>query len=132
VCWTEQVSAERLRLLQAERQLRLGLETRTEWSANVIAHAENVITRAEAELATLRETERQLRFQLVEALARGEAAAARAQSIEASTVWRASSVLRRALNSHPGLRRCIKTIARPMVRALRWGLGRGRNRLAGH
>jgi chromosome segregation ATPase len=146
--WMEQVSVERLRLLRAERQLRLGLETHSEAErqrgeaerqrmAEALARATSesqrladAVARVESELAARREAERQLRSQLAEALARGEAEAARARSIESSTLWRASSALRRALSSHPGLRRLIKGVARPIVRGLRWGLGRGRNRLA--
>jgi chromosome segregation ATPase len=140
--WTEQVSAERQRLVRAERQLRLSLETRTEAErqrlADALAHTESerrqladALARAESELAGRRETERQLQSQLAEALARGEAEAARARSIETSTIWRASSVLRSALNSRPSLRRFVTGIARPIVRGLRWGLGRGRYRPAG-
>jgi FkbM family methyltransferase len=173
--WAEQVSAGRLRLLQAERQLRFLLNERTEAerqrlmdalarteaerqrlvdalarseaerqrlvdalarseqalarSEQALARSEQALAHSESELSARNETERQLRSELAEALARSEAEAARARSIETSTIWRASSVLRRALNSRPGLRRFIKRIARPVVRGLRRGLGRGRNRL---
>jgi hypothetical protein len=135
--WAEQVSAERLRLLRAERQLRRGIEERArsleERARSLEERAEtehrrltDAIAHGESEAAARTEVERRL----AEALARAQAEAERVRSIETSTIWRASSTLRRVSASHPRLRRAIKIIVRPMVRGLRWGLGRDRRGIA--
>jgi FkbM family methyltransferase len=135
--WAEQVSAERLRLLRAERQLRRSIEERArsleERARSLEERAEtehrrltDAIAHGESEAAARTEVERRL----AEALARAQAEAERVRSIETSTIWRASSMLRRVSASHPRLCRAIKIIVRPMVRGLRWGLGRDRHRIA--
>jgi len=135
--WAEQVSAERLRLLQAQQQLRRNIEERArsleERARNLEERAEteqrrlaDAIAHGESEAAARTEAERRL----AEALALAQAEAERVRSIETSTIWRASSVLRHVFASHPRLRRAIKIIVRPMVRGLRWGLGRDRHRTA--
>jgi FkbM family methyltransferase len=89
------------------------------------AEARAVVTEA-----TLRDTAERLRVaeirtEVAEAALRNSTerqrvAEARAAEIEASTTWRASGVIRTSLGAHPGLRRALKAVLRPIGRARRW------------